>query len=56
MIAYFNASGHNLYIKCLYMNLQDILKLKDHMNEDGYRQFVDTYFTIQRFEREWSEI
>lgn len=53
MIAYFYATGHNLYAKCSHLYLQDMLQLRNTMNETQYATFIDGLFTIRRSERVW---
>ena len=53
MLPYFAASGHNWYIKCAYLYLQQMLCLEaDH--PDLYRRFFEGHYVIRCSERYWA--
>ncbi|XP_031784033.1 uncharacterized protein LOC116417072 [Nasonia vitripennis] len=54
MIPYFHASGHNNYAKSAHLYLQDMLTLKDVMDEHQFELFTTKgYFTIRRSDKFW---
>ncbi|KAL4105063.1 hypothetical protein QTP88_020338 [Uroleucon formosanum] len=48
MLPFFHASGHFLYAKSAYLYLQDMLKLKNNMDEQAFKKFIDGFFTVRR--------
>lgn len=57
MLPYFHASGHLNYAKSAQLYLQDMLSLKDDMDEYQYDLFTSNgYFTIRRSHKFWSGV
>jgi hypothetical protein len=44
---FFYTSGHFLYAKSNHLYLQDMLKLKNNMDEQAFKKFTDGFFTIR---------
>lgn len=53
MLPYFAASGHNLYLKSVYIYLQKMLKLETQ-HPEVYRHFLNGLHVIRRSDRAWA--
>ena len=53
MLSHLVASGHNLYIKPLYVYLKQMIRL-ENMHPDVHRQFTQGMHVIRRNDRFWA--
>lgn len=55
MLPYFAAAGHNHYAKCVYLYLQQMLRLYD-THPEAYEIFMNGDYIIRRSDRYWGGI
>ena len=56
IIPYFHSAGHIPFAKGAHSYLQEVMRLKEILNEEEFKKFTEGYFTIRRSKKLYSGV